>query len=96
MLFRSQVSAKSFASQGQTRTAALSLKLACREILYQETGEWPVLLLDDVLSELDERRREYVLRRITGGQVLITCCEDVGPAALEKGSVFHIRGGALV
>ena len=55
-----------------------------------------MLLLDDVLSELDERRREYVLRRITGGQVLITCCEDVGPAALEKGSVFHIRGGALV
>ena len=95
-VFIDQVSAKSFASQGQTRTAALSLKLACREILYQETGEWPVLLLDDVLSELDERRREYVLRRITGGQVLITCCEDVGPAALEKGSVFHIRGGALV
>ena len=62
------MSAKTFASQGQTRTAALSLKLASREIFYQETGEWPVLLLDDVLSELDARRQEFVLRRINGGQ----------------------------
>ena len=45
--------AKTYGSQGQTRTAALSLKLAQREIFLQETGEWPVLLLDDVLSELD-------------------------------------------
>lgn len=45
--------AKTYGSQGQTRTAALSLKLAQREIFFQETGEWPVLLLDDVLSELD-------------------------------------------
>lgn len=47
--------AKTYGSQGQTRTAALSLKLAQREIFFQETGEWPVLLLDDVLSELDHR-----------------------------------------
>ena len=60
---------------GQTRTAALSLKLASREIFYQETGEWPVLLLDDVLSELDARRQEFVLRRINGGQVFITGCQ---------------------
>ena len=46
------VAARQFASQGQTRTAALSLKLAAREIFYGDTGEWPVLLLDDVLSEL--------------------------------------------
>jgi len=88
--------AKSFASQGQTRTAALSLKLACRELIFQETGEWPVLLLDDVLSELDARRQEYVLRRITGGQVFITCCEDMGLRALEQGRAFHIQNGALV
>lgn len=90
------VSAKTFASQGQTRTAALSLKLASREIFYQETGEWPVLLLDDVLSELDQRRQEYVLRRINGGQVFITCCEDVGLAALEQGRTFHVHAGRLV
>lgn len=60
--------AKSYASQGQTRTAALSLKLAAREIFQQDTGEYPVLLLDDVLSELDPRRQEFVLNRIRGGQ----------------------------
>ena len=86
---------RQFASQGQTRTAALSLKLASREIFFQETGEWPVLLLDDVLSELDERRRNFVLERIDGGQVFITCCEQSGLERLEKGQVFHIRGGAL-
>ncbi len=89
------VSAKTFASQGQTRTAALSLKLASREICYQETGEWPVLLLDDVLSELDQRRRDFVLGRIKGGQVFITCCEDTGLERLEKGRVLHIQGGML-
>ena len=79
--------AKSYASQGQTRTAALSLKLAAREIFQQDTGEYPVLLLDDVLSELDPRRQEFVLNRIRGGQVFITCCEDDRlPQLLEEGS----------
>ena len=90
------VSAKTFASQGQTRTAALSLKLASREIFFQETGEWPVLLLDDVLSELDQRRQEFVLKRITGGQVFITCCEPMDPGRLGEGRTFHIHNGALV
>ena len=88
--------AKTYASQGQTRTAALSLKLGCREIFYHDTGEWPVLLLDDVLSELDRRRQEFVLHRITGGQVFITCCEDDGLEGLDQGAVFHIHGGELV
>lgn len=60
--------ARTFASQGQTRTAALSLKLAERELFLEETGEAPVLLLDDVLSELDPFRQEFVLNRIGGGQ----------------------------
>ena len=90
------VSAKTFASQGQTRTAALSLKLASREIFFQETGEWPVLLLDDVLSELDRRRQEFVLKRINGGQVFITCCEPMEPGRLGEGKTFHIHNGALV
>ena len=88
-------SAKQFASQGQTRTAALSLTLAERELHQEDLGEWPVLLLDDVLSELDRRRQEFVLRRITGGQVFITCCEEEGMDALGEGRTFHIRGGAL-
>ena len=88
--------AKTYASQGQTRTAALSLKLGCREIFYHDTGEWPVLLLDDVLSELDRRRQEFVLHRITGGQVFITCCEDDGLEGLDHGAVFHIHAGELL
>lgn len=88
--------AKTFASQGQTRTAALALKLAARDIFCQDTGEWPVLLLDDVLSELDARRQEFVLNRITSGQVFITCCEEEKLANLREGGVFHIKNGALV
>ena len=89
-------SAKSFASQGQTRTAALSLKLAAREIFQQDTGEYPVLLLDDVLSELDPRRQEFVLNRIRGGQVFITCCEDDRLASMMKGQVLQVRAGKLI
>jgi DNA replication and repair protein RecF len=90
------VSAKTYGSQGQTRTAALSLKLAEREIAFRDTGAYPVLLLDDVLSELDARRQEFVLNRITGGQVFITCCEDERLERLEDGKVFHIHGGKIV
>ena len=88
--------AKTFASQGQTRTAALALKLAARDIFYQDTGEWPVLLLDDVLSELDSRRQEFVLNRISSGQVFITCCEEEKLANLREGKAFHIRNGQLI
>ncbi len=87
--------AKTFASQGQTRTAALALKLAARDIFRQDTGEWPVLLLDDVLSELDRRRQEFVLNRITSGQVFITCCEEEKLARLKDGKGFHIKDGLL-
>ncbi len=88
-------SARQFASQGQTRTAALSLKLACRELFQEDTGEWPVLLLDDVLSELDTRRQAFVLERIDGGQVLITCCEEDKTVPTD-GKRFQVRGGTLV
>ena len=88
--------AKTYASQGQIRTAALSLKLAQREIFQEETGEWPVLLLDDVLSELDPKRQAFVLNRIRGGQVFITCCEEEKLEGLEGGKAFHIHDGRLV
>ena len=87
--------AKQYASQGQTRTASLALKLAQREILYETYEEYPVLLLDDVLSELDLRRQEFVLNRINGGQVFITCCEEQRLHQLEAGKVLHIQNGAL-
>lgn len=84
---------KSFGSQGQTRTAALALKLAEREIMGETIGEMPVLLLDDVLSELDPKRQEFVLSRIRGGQVFITCCEDDRLGTMLSGKVFHIAEG---
>ena len=71
----SGIDLKAYGSQGQTRTAAISLKLAQRELMAREWGEEPVLLLDDVLSELDSGRQDFVLNQITTGQVFITCCE---------------------
>ena len=87
--------AKQYASQGQTRTAALAMKLAEREIYKNASGEYPVLLLDDVLSELDPRRQEFVLNRIAGGQVFITCCEDDRLPQLLGGRVFHAERGRI-
>ena len=87
--------ARSFASQGQTRTAALSIKLAEREIFLAETGEYPILLLDDVLSELDPKRQEFVLNRIGGGQTLITCCEDDEISSRTGGKVIFVEKGKI-
>lgn len=87
--------ARQYASQGQTRTAALSLKLAERELFRNDTGQWPILLLDDVLSELDARRQDFVLRRITGGQVILTGCE-APDGTFPEGRTLHIVQGKLV
>ena len=87
--------ARQYASQGQTRTAALSLQLAERELFRDDTGQWPILLLDDVLSELDARRQDFVLRRITGGQVILTGCE-APDGTFPEGRTLHIVQGKLV
>ena len=89
------VSARSFASQGQARTAALSVKLAEREIHVADGRETPLLLLDDVLSELDAARQNFVLNKIGDGQVFITCCEDARIASRTGGRVIRIDGGRL-
>ena len=89
-------SARQFCSQGQVRTAALALKLAEREIHKDAFGEYPVMLLDDVLSELDPLRQEYVLNRIAGGQVFITCCENDRLDTLLSGKVFHVKNGEVL
>ena len=80
-----------YGSQGQTRTAAISLKLAQRELMKRESGQEPVLLLDDVLSELDPGRQDFVLNKIVSGQVFITCCE---PGRFTKlGKTIEIEKG---
>ena len=73
------ISARFFGSQGQQRTAALSAKLAEIEIIKQSTGETPILLLDDVLSELDGSRQKFLLDQIKNLQTLVTCTglEDI-------------------
>ena len=75
-LFINDRPAKAFASQGQTRSAALALKFGQRELFFRDTGEYPVLLLDDVLSELDAPRQAFVATHAMGGQSIITCCEE--------------------
>jgi len=90
----SGIDLKAYGSQGQTRTAAISLKLAQRELMAREYGEEPVLLLDDVLSELDPGRQDFVLNRIVSGQVFITCCE---PGRFTKlGKTIEIRKGTVI
>ena len=85
---------KAYGSQGQTRTAAISLKLAQRELMGREWGEEPVLLLDDVLSELDPGRQDFVLNQIVSGQVFITCCE---PGRFTKlGKTIEICKGNII
>ena len=89
----SGISLKAFGSQGQVRTAAISLKLAQRTLLEKASGETPVLLLDDVLSELDPARQDFVLNQITVGQVFITCCEP--GKFTELGKNIEICNGQL-
>ena len=83
--------ARNFGSQGQQRSAVLSLKLAEAALLGEKKGEAPVILLDDVLSELDCSRQEYLLSKLEGMQVFITCCELSVPA---KGMIY-VNGGKL-
>ena len=90
----SGLSVKTYGSQGQTRTAAISLKLAQRELMKRESGEEPVLLLDDVLSELDPGRQDFVLNQISSGQVFITCCEQ--GRFTKLGQTIQIRKGQII
>jgi len=99
---------KSFASQGQQRSAVLALKLAELSILRQETGEMPVLLLDDVMSELDGNRRASLLDNIHDAQVFVTCTDaqqvvreirreqqfsETSPENLNRFSYYHVQNG---
>ena len=92
------ISVRNFGSQGQQRTAALSAKLAEIEIIKQSTGETPVLLLDDVFSELDSNRQKFLLSQITGLQTLITCTgiEDVFLSeSADKCHIMRVEKGLI-
>lgn len=83
--------ARIFASQGQQRSLSLALKLAEGEIIREECGgEYPVFLFDDVLSELDAGRREYLLSNLKNKQVILTCCESRG---IEADKLIQVKNG---
>ena len=88
---------KTYGSQGQKRTAALSLKMAEIEIVEKITGEKPILLLDDVLSELDRNRQNYLLENIKGIQTIITCTglEEFVKNGINIDQTFEIVNGSI-
>lgn len=89
------LSAREFGSQGQQRSAVLALKLAEAAILEEQTGEPPVIMLDDVMSELDEHRRSYLLNKLENKQTFITCCDSSAWEDLENGTIFQMKQGML-
>lgn len=92
------IDTRAFASQGQQRTIVLSIKLAQVEILNMEKGVYPVLLLDDVFSELDVERRKYLGRSFSKMQTIITSTDLLGLEELERinKSVFYIDKGEII
>jgi len=89
-------STKIYGSQGQQRTSVLSMKLAEIDIMKEESGEYPVLLLDDVLSELDDKRKEYLIESIENVQTFITCTDRrFFQKNIENTSFFYIDSGTV-
>lgn len=89
-------SAKEYSSQGQKRSICLALKLAESNIIEEVMGEKPVTLLDDVMSELDKGRQNYILNHIKDRQVFITCCDKSNFEELEEGKVFFVKNGRII
>ncbi len=88
-------SARMYGSQGQQRSAVLALKLAEASVMEQITGEKPVILLDDVMSELDCDRQDYLLNRIRDRQIFITCCDPNTIKSLQGGTAFYVESGVV-
>lgn len=89
-----QTSARAFGSQGQQRSAVLSLKLAEAGVAKQITGQHPVMLLDDVLSELDEGRQSYLLGKMQGKQSFVTTC-DASAFSRTAGKIIKMKQGEI-
>lgn len=87
--------ARVYGSQGQQRSAVLALKLAEATLLEEVTGEKPVAFLDDVMSELDTSRQDYILNHIEGWQVFITCCEPSAALKSTAAKVFSVKQGVI-
>ena len=93
--FVNGLSCRDFASQGQLRSAALALKLSEAEIIRRKNKTAPVIILDDILSELDSIRREYILNHIEKSQVFITCCNINDMSLLSGGKTWQAENGTF-
>lgn len=91
----SGLSARMYGSQGQQRSTVLALKLAEAETLSQLSGETPLVLLDDVMSELDQSRQDYLLNHLHGRQVFVTCCSPETVSLQETGKRFRVEAGEV-
>lgn len=91
--FINGMAARDFASQGQLRSAALALKLSEAEIIRRKNRTCPVVILDDILSELDHVRRDFVINNIDNSQVFITCCNIDDLSALKNGKTWLTENG---
>lgn len=89
-------SAREFASQGQQRSVAVAMKLGEGELSRRENGEWPVFLLDDILSELDRDRQQFVLQGIRDRQVVLTGCDESIRSMLgSEAACFNVKAGKI-
>jgi DNA replication and repair protein RecF len=91
------IDTRNFGSQGQQRTSVLTIKFSSLEIIKEQTGEYPVLLLDDVLSELDLNRQKYILNSINNVQTIVTCTgiENIKSYLDEKAKIFIVENGKV-
>ncbi len=87
--------AKEYSSQGQKRSISLACKLSSAEIIKEITKSRPIALLDDVMSELDKGRQNYILNHIKGWQVFITCCDEAQIQKLSNGKIFKAEKGRI-
>ena len=94
LMLLSGKSMKFFASQGQIRSAVLAIKLAEAECIKDRQGTEPVLLLDDILSELDSKRQKFIFKRMEGRQTILSTCE-LGKIRKKGDKVFFIKDGAV-
>lgn len=89
------MSARAYASQGQKRSCVLALKLAEASLLEESAGERPVAILDDVMSELDGLRQDYLMNHMEGWQVFISCCDPNTVKGLDKGRIINVSNGGF-
>ena len=95
-IFLDEMNVRNYGSQGQQRSCALSLKIGEATILNNISGEQPVALMDDVMSELDENRQKFLMKFFDGWQVFVTCCDQSHRKKIKSDKIFEICDGRIV